>query len=107
MPEQYHEIIGHISDLIYVCSPSPFQYAVAQGINKIKDSFYINIINNFTKKRDLLSNTLIDIGLIPLIPDGAYYILADVSSVNGDSIKEKAMRILNKTKKDKINPVKY
>jgi aminotransferase len=98
VPEQYHEIIGHISDLIYVCSPSPFQYAVAQGINKIKDSFYMNIIDNFTKKRDLLSNTLIEIGLIPLIPDGAYYILADVSSVNGDSIKEKAMRILNQTK---------
>ncbi|MDG2372180.1 MAG: pyridoxal phosphate-dependent aminotransferase [Flavobacteriaceae bacterium] len=98
VPEEYHEIIGHISDLIYVCSPSPFQYAVAQGINKIGDSFYMNIINNFTKKRNLLSDTLTDIRLTPLIPEGAYYILADVSPVKGDSIKEKAMRILDQTK---------
>ena len=98
VPEQYHEIIGHINDLIYVCSPSPFQYAVAQGINKIKDSFYTNIINSFTKKRNLLCETLTDIGLMPLIPDGAYYILADVSLVNGNSSKEKAMKILNQTK---------
>jgi aminotransferase len=98
VPEKYHEIIGHISDLIYVCSPSPFQYAVAQGINKIEDSFYMNIINNFTDKRNLLCDTLTDIGLTPLIPEGAYYILADVSLVNGNSIKEKAMKILNQTK---------
>ena len=58
----------------------------------------MNIINNFTDKRNLLCDTLTDIGLTPLIPEGAYYILADVSLVNGNSIKEKAMKILNQTK---------
>tara|TARA_B110000858_G_scaffold68617_1_gene79721 strand:+ start:8359 stop:9501 length:1143 start_codon:yes stop_codon:yes gene_type:complete len=98
VPERYHQIIGHISDLIYVCSPSPFQYAVAQGINKIDDFFYTKIISNFSKKRNLLCDTLNDIGLTPLTPEGAYYVLADVSLINGNSIKEKAMNILYKTK---------
>jgi len=97
-PEEFHDLIGHINDLIYVCAPSPLQYGVARGINKIKDKFYQSIISSFTKKRDLICNTLNQIGLMPIQPQGAYYVLADVSKINGKNSKEKAMNILKKTK---------
>ncbi len=98
VPEKYFEPIGHISDLFYVCSPSVLQNAVAYGINEINKNFYYNLIKKFTYKRDLLCSVLFDIGLNPTIPKGSYYIMADASSVDGKTSKEKAMQILNDTK---------
>ncbi|HOX23815.1 MAG TPA: hypothetical protein PLL10_10140, partial [Elusimicrobiales bacterium] len=36
-------------------------------------------------------------GLTPSVPDGAYYVLADVSRLPGKTGKEKAMHLLRKT----------
>ena len=98
VPEQFYEIIGHINDLIYVCGPSPLQFGVANGLDNLTEDFYNNIKESFTKKRNLISGVLKDIGLDPIIPEGAYYILANVSKINGLTSKEKAMNILQKTK---------
>src|SRR5438105_2527729 len=32
--------IGYFSDLAYICAPSPFQHAVAAGLNELEASFY-------------------------------------------------------------------
>lgn len=98
VPEQFYEIIGHINDLIYVCGPSPLQFGVANGLDNLTEDFYNNIKKSFTKKRNLICGVLKDIGLDPIIPQGAYYILANVSKINGLTSKEKAMNILQKTK---------
>jgi aminotransferase len=87
--------IGNAGDLIYVCAPAPLQYGVAKAIELIPNSFYENLRIEYRKKRDTLCSALTDLGLKPHIPQGAYYILADVSRVPGDNGKEKAMRILN------------
>ncbi len=98
VPEQFYEIIGHINDLIYVCGPSPLQFGVANGLDNLTEDFYNNIKKSFTKKRNLICGVLKDIGLDPIIPQGAYYILANVSKIDGLTSKEKAMNILQKTK---------
>lgn len=98
VPEQFYETIGHINDLIYVCGPSPLQFGVANGLDNLTKEFYNNIKKSFTKKRNLICEALKDIGLDPIIPEGAYYILANVSKINGLTSKEKAMNILQKTK---------
>lgn len=98
VPEQFYEIIGHINDLIYVCGPSPLQFGVANGLDNLTEDFYNNIKKSFTKKRNLVCGILKDIGLDPIIPQGAYYILANVSKIDGLTSKEKAMNILQKTK---------
>jgi aminotransferase len=89
--------IGNASDLIYVCAPSPLQYGVAAAIRDIPASFYTELGIQYQQKRDMLCSVLEDLGLMPHIPQGAYYILADVTSVPGESSKSKAMYILNKT----------
>ena len=43
------------------------------------DSFYRQIAQDYVKKRDLLCNTLQEIGLAPSVPKGAYYVMTDVS----------------------------
>ena len=98
VPEHLHETIGYINDLIYVCSPSPLQYGVIAGINNLDITFYQSIQERFLKKRNQICDVLKQIGIIPYVPDGAYYVLADVSNVPGMNSKDKAMHILKESK---------
>lgn len=94
--EKYAEKIGHVSDLIYVCAPAPFQFAVAKAIDELPQEYYIQLEKEFDYKRALMCNTLNEIGLDPYIPQGAYYVLANVKSIPGKTSKERALHILKK-----------
>ena len=94
--EKWAQMIGYVSDLIYVCSPAPLQKGVAEGINQLLPDYYQWLSNQYQIKRDKLCETLLKVGITPCIPHGAYYVLADVSSLPGKTSKEKAMFILNK-----------
>lgn len=89
--------IGYFHDLAYICAPSPFQHAVAAGLNELKEDFYRDLAREYAQKRDLLCTTLEDVGLTPSIPKGAYYVLADSSRLSGRNSKEKAMSLLATT----------
>ncbi|MBW4025772.1 pyridoxal phosphate-dependent aminotransferase [Acidipila rosea] len=89
--------IAYFHDLTFVCSPSPFQYGAAAGLVELDDTFYAGLSTEYEKKRDLLCGALRDAGLTPLVPTGAYYVLADVSSIPGATAKEKARTLLAKT----------
>jgi aminotransferase len=95
--KKWTERIGYMNDLVYVCAPAPLQVGVAAGIKELPDDFYERLRNEFKNKRDLLCSTLDKIGLKPFIPQGAYYILADVSDLPGSTSKAKAMYLLRKT----------
>ena len=60
-------------------------------------SYYEELFTKFKKKRDRICSTLERIGLSPIIPQGAYYVLADVSSLPGKDSEEKAMFLLEQT----------
>jgi aminotransferase len=95
--EKWARRIGHMNDLIYVCAPSPLQYGVAKGLAQLTDSFYRGLSREYSEKRDRLCTVLQQIGLQPYIPQGAYYVLADVSSLPGSNSKERAMFLLEET----------
>lgn len=94
---KWKEMVGYINDLVYVCAPAPLQYGVARGIEEITDGFYQTLSEKYKDKRDRLCDALGAVGLTPYIPQGAYYVLADVSSVPGDTSKDKAVFILKQT----------
>src|SRR5205807_9457353 len=71
--------ISYFHDLIYVCAPAPLQMGVAEGIRQLPESFYAEIGKEFVQKRDMLCNTLKEIGLTPSVPKGAYYVLSVAS----------------------------
>ncbi|MBA7584957.1 putative N-succinyldiaminopimelate aminotransferase DapC [subsurface metagenome] len=48
-------------------------------------------------KRDRICAALEKGGFNPYIPEGAYYVLADISGLPGKNSKERAMYLLNKT----------
>lgn len=89
--------IGYMNDLVYVCAPSPLQYGVAMGLAQLKPSFYRDISLEYASKRNKICNVLEQAGLRPCIPQGAYYVLADVSSLPGRNSKDKAMFLLDQT----------
>jgi len=95
--QQWAGLIGAMNDLLYVCAPAPLQSGVASGIEQLPDSFYRDLARDYQAKRDRFCHALAKAGLTPSIPQGAYYVLADVSSLPGNTGKERAMYLLNKT----------
>jgi aminotransferase len=89
--------IGYYSDLCYVCAPAPLQFGVAAGIEALSSRFYNHLRTDYKLKRDFLCSTLADVGLTPSIPKGAYYVLADACRLPGETSKQKAMYLLEKT----------
>ena len=95
--ERWAQMIGFINDLVYVCAPSPLQYGVAHGINGLHQSFYSDLVVEYRNKRNQICSVLETIGITPYVPQGAYYVLANVDVLPGKNSKEKAMFILQKS----------
>lgn len=89
--------IGYFHDLTYVCSPAPFQHAATAGLLSLPESFYASLATEYQQKRDQLCAALSEADLPPSIPTGAYYTLADVSRVPGETAQKKARNLLNAT----------
>ncbi|HVT02329.1 MAG TPA: pyridoxal phosphate-dependent aminotransferase [Thermoanaerobaculia bacterium] len=92
-PAPIARAIGLVNDLFYVCAPTPLQWGVARALD-IEDSYYRELAESYQEKRDLLAEALRFAGIEPLIPQGAYYMLADVSSLGFTNGKEAADRLL-------------
>lgn len=95
--QKWAQAIAYFHDLIYVCAPAPLQIGVAEGICKLGDDFYAGIAEEYVRKRDMLCSALKEIGLTPSVPKGAYYVLADASTLPGRTAKEKSMALLRET----------
>jgi len=89
--------IGYFSDLIYVCAPAPLQAGVARGLADLDPTYFTTIADEYRSKRDRMCSALSDAGLHPFVPQGAYYVLADISSLPGKTAKERVMFLLNKS----------
>jgi aminotransferase len=95
--EKWAKMIGYVNDLIYVCAPAPLQMGVAKGLDQLGADYYENARKEYAAKRELICSTLDKVGLKPCVPQGAYYVLADVTHLSGNTSKDKAMNILKKT----------
>ena len=94
---QWVPSIGYFHDLTYVCSPAPLQHGAAAGLLELPESFYNELSTEYQQKRDQLCSALTDAGLTPSIPEGAYYVLADCSRVEGETAHKKARNLLAAT----------
>lgn len=67
-----------VHDFLTVGAAAPLQKAVIPGL-EFGDDYYEDLINKYEKKRDLFLNGLDKIGLKYFKPEGAYYVLVDIS----------------------------
>ncbi len=95
--ERWSRTIGHFNDLVYVCAPAPLQIGVARGLLELQDDYYRGLETQYSLKREKICAALARSGLTPIVPGGAYYVLADISRLPGTDSKERAMYLLHKT----------
>lgn len=86
--------IGYFHDLTYICAPSPLQYGAAAGLLHLGESFYNNLSVEYQVKRDAICASLTRAGFTPSVPSGAYYVLADASTIPGQDGKQKSRHLL-------------
>ncbi len=77
-PEQVTDRIRKVHDFLTVGAAAPLQEAVVTGLN-FDASYYKELLALYTRKRDLFCTGLDEIGLKHNVPQGAYYVLMDIS----------------------------
>jgi aminotransferase len=96
-PAEAAERITTTHDLLYVCAPTPLQHAMVAGL-EMPASYFEGIGKSYQKKRDILCSALEDAGLVPYVPAGAYYVLADIQKLGAKDAKAAAMKLLEEHK---------
>jgi aminotransferase len=94
---RWTQTIGYFNDLIYVCAPAPLQVGAAKGLLELAPAYYQELSQQYQRKRDRFCSALAGAGFEPYIPQGAYYVLADISNISGQTSKERAMNLLHQT----------
>jgi aminotransferase len=89
--------MSYFHDLTYVCAPSALQHGAAAGLEQLPPSFYTQLAADHQDKRARMLSALTDAGLTPTTPAGAYYVLADATSLKGKTAAEKARNLLAAT----------
>ena len=74
--------IRKVHDFVTVGAPAPLQEAVAAGLT-LGAPYYRDLSAHYRERRDLLFAALERAGFAPRLPEGAYYILCDVSGLGG------------------------
>jgi len=83
-PPEITECVKKVHDFLTVGAPHPLQEAVIPGL-KAGPEYYRELIDLYTHKRDIFLKGLDDIGLNHTDPQGAYYVLMDISEFGYDN----------------------
>ncbi|XP_058495428.1 kynurenine--oxoglutarate transaminase 3-like [Solea solea] len=78
-----------MQNTLYTCA-TPLQEAVAQGLNLNYDlmgqpeCYFTSLAEELQGKRDRMATIMQEAGMTPVIPEGGYFMLVDVTSLNQD-----------------------
>jgi aspartate/methionine/tyrosine aminotransferase len=75
--------IRKVHDFVTVGAPAPLQEAVATGL-ALGREYYDSLSAEYRKRRDLLVSALDSAGFAPRRPEGAYYVLCDITPFGFD-----------------------
>ena len=77
-PPEVTDRIRKVHDFLTVGAAAPLQEAVVTGL-RFPQSYYDELLATYTHKRDLFLDGLDRIGLTHNVPQGAYYVMMDIS----------------------------
>jgi aminotransferase len=77
-PEEAADAVKKVHDFLTVGAPAPLQEAAATGL-RFGDGYYRDLLSEYAGKRRLFMKGLDEAGLAHTVPEGAYYVLLDIS----------------------------
>lgn len=80
-PPDLTDAIRKVHDFLTVGAPAPLQDAVADAMENFGDDYYEGLQAEYGARRDVLIPGLQKAGFNCRAPEGAYYVLADISSM--------------------------
>jgi len=96
-PEQYVDDVTKFAQNLYISTSAPAQYAALAALTPKVEKECRRRKRIFRERRDFIVPALRNIGFeIPVVPQGAFYVYADISRFSSDS-EEFAMAVLDQT----------
>jgi aminotransferase len=84
-PEPITSAIRKVHDFVTVGAPHPLQVAAATAL-AFPDGYYVELLGGYRERRDFLLEILEGAGFRSYPPDGAYYVMTDISRFNEDDV---------------------
>jgi aminotransferase len=83
-PEEITEVAKKVHDFLTVGAAAPLQEAAIAGL-RFPDTYYSALLQEYAGKRDLFLKGLDDLGIRRTAPEGAYYVMFDISEFGYES----------------------
>jgi aminotransferase len=83
-PQYIIDVAKKVHDFLTVGAAAPLQEAAVTGL-KFGDNYYQWLLDKYTQKRDLFLKGLDDLKIVHTVPQGAYYVLLDISEFGFES----------------------
>ncbi len=93
-PEPITNAIRKVHDFLTVGAPAPLQEAGVAAM-RMPDEYYTKLASFYQHKRDILCSELANVGFVPFVPKGAYYVLTDISAFEAEDDTEFAIQLVN------------
>jgi aspartate/methionine/tyrosine aminotransferase len=79
-PAEITSAVRKVHDFLTVGAAAPLQEAGAFALRELPDSYYEGLAREYQRRRDLLLPALEEAGFKIFRPDGAYYVMTDISA---------------------------
>jgi aminotransferase len=80
-PPELTEAVRKVHDFLTVGAPHPLQVAVAHAMEELGEDYYAGLKRAYAARRDVLVPGLQRAGFGCRAPEGAYYVMADISGL--------------------------
>ena len=84
-PADITNAIRKVHDFVTVGAPHPLQVAGATAL-RFPDQYYVDLLSAYQERRDFLLEILDEVGFKAYPPDGAYYVMTDISDFHEDDV---------------------
>ncbi len=75
---------------------TPFQAAMAEALRRFGPPYLETFRNEYRERRDLLVEILRDAGFQPAVPQGSYFVLADITGLTDKKAPEFALELIRR-----------
>lgn len=80
-PAELNQAVFRVHQFLTYSAAAPLQEGVVTAL-QVADDYYAELAGMYQANRDFLASALIEAGLKPIIPQGTYFIMVDISELN-------------------------